>query len=176
MLWLILFPALFFLWALVYNLYDGESGWTSFGWGIFAAFWGGVLATMVSLFCGLFTEHLVHDGNSHHQLVSLSTGSQIQGQFRGGLFVSYGYINSSLVYNYYVQNSDGTFSLKSRDASNTKIRQTTDGTHAIDCENYYYEIHRPWLTFLAGEHAFDHADCTLTIPAGSIKQTFNPNP
>lgn len=177
MLWFILIPGLIFLGVLIFNVFDGDGFLAGLGWGaLTGVFFGGILAVFINLMVGLGLEHVTQDGTTHNQLVSLSTGSQIQGQFSHAFFVGYGYIDQHIVYNYYVKNDDGTYSLKTRNASNTKIRQTDDGQHVIDCKNYYYEIKHPWLSFLAGEHYFDHADCVLTIPAGSIKQTFNPNP
>lgn len=176
MFWFIILPLVIGVGSFLLLMFDGLDGpGEAIATGVLSGiFFGGLAALMLNFIIGLSTK-TVPDHKDSTNLVSLNMGSQTYGHFAGAFFVASGFINERLTYIFYT-NNNGVYSVHQVAAGSVTIRQVNEPPH-IDC-TYYNEVSnvtdKHWDIFPMND--FDHKKCELTIPPGSIKQVFSPNP
>ena len=141
---------------------------------------GGLLGSILALFVGMLMfvgsflffswDHKYEDAT----LKSLDTSMGTQGQFNGGLFVSYGYINTVPIYTFYVQDVDGAYEMVSVNAEGSRVIETNDKPHAECYVDNVFNVPAPF----GDDNIFSISSanrCDLYVPPGSVGNSIDPN-
>jgi hypothetical protein len=108
-------------------------------------------------------------------LASLKDGSQVEGEFYGGLFVSRGQIGEVQYFSFYKDNGNGSFSLDKKEADRSVIipDATPETAHLIITDDITTCTTTWWFVACGDPNPsgiYIHGD--YHVPAGSIKNDF----
>ncbi len=111
----------------------------------------------------------------HHEtrIVSLQDGSQIHGDFSGGLFLSRGSIDQVEYFSYYKDNGDGSYSLEKQIASaSVIIPDATPETARLVSDSVLIHCEYKWWSTWCSPDRGEYRRGEFHVPANSIKNDF----
>jgi hypothetical protein len=97
-----------------------------------------------------------------YDLRALGTSSNVEGEYSGGIFLSYGYIKEKRVLNYIRVEPNGAFVLRTIDAEDAYIFETDDPPKAVHTTEYGYDP--TWFDgYVSGAETW-----SFYVPKGSV--------
>lgn len=140
----------------------------------------GFIGTIIAMFIavivsmvGYETTKKVTENTYPVQLASLNDGTGVEGKFRGGLFISRGYIADTQHYSYYAKNPNGSFNLQKRPADASTIWQdATPETARVDITDRVTTCEPKWWMLCDKTPKVEFARADFHVPEGSIGEEY----
>lgn len=161
------------LWVFVYySFFDGYGDLVEgVLFGFLALLISGAVAGLILLAVGSWwmKPYVLDQRTDSYDLKALSNSETIEGQFRGGLFVSSGYVDGKQIFTYIQSEGDG-YVLRQFDAGDAIVYQ---GDYDPEIKVTTYRWGNPWI------FPFDRGEtqsAEFYVPEGSVANTYEVTP
>lgn len=139
--------------------------------GFMALLFSGIAALLILLAVGSWwmKPYILEQHTNEYELRALSNSETVEGQFRGGLFVSSGYVDGKQIFTYIQSEGEG-YVLRQFDAEDAIVYQ---GDYAPKIEVTTYRWGNPWI------FPFDRGEtqgAVFYVPDGSVANGFEVTP
>lgn len=139
--------------------------------GLIALFVSGLVSALIMLGVGSWwmKPYILDQHTDSYDLKALSTSETVEGQFRGGLFVSSGYVDGKQIFTYIQSEGDGYF-LRQFDAEDAIVYQ---GDYDPEIKVTTYRWGNPW--FVPWDRG-ENQTAEFYVPEGSVANTYEVTP
>lgn len=139
--------------------------------GFLALLISGVVGALIMLIAGSvwMKPYVLDQHENEYELRALSNSETVEGQFRGGLFVSSGYIDGKQVFSYIQSEGEG-YVLRQFDAADAVIYQ---GDYDPSVEITTYRWGNPW--FVPWDRGTNET-AEFFVPEGAVANTYEVAP
>lgn len=108
-------------------------------------------------------------------IVAMGNSEKISGHYQGGVFASYGYMDSEQVINYVTRDEQGGMHLDRVSANTATVFEQEGDPHIVITKYTEHVDYRLWVPWMVGERkGATHTD--LYIPKGSVSNNFSLDP
>lgn len=155
-----------------YTWFDGYGGLVEGAlFGFLALIISGGVAALILLAVGSgwMKPYILDQRIDSYDLKALSNSETVEGQFRGGLFVSSGYVDGKQIFTYIQSEGDG-YVLRQFDAEYAIVYQ---GDYDPEIKVTTYRWGNPWI--FPGE-AGETQSAEFYVPEGSVANTYEVAP
>lgn len=168
--WILLGLTIIGMVAMFMRGYDADG----VGWGLFLAFivamGAGLIVGILGAIASFAWSHPEVQKIEHYHLHALdSGGTQIEGRFNGGIFLSYGYINGERQLNYVIERKDGGFELGKAPGDDNSVIYYKTGDPKVTITTYHYV--NAWL--FPWDIAADSSVYEFDVPKGAVSNTIS---